>query len=105
MKLEVHTLNLKMHSGFFLLLCAWGFFFEWFFGFFWSVIGSSPWIYPNSPLTYTSWKVAPLWGLGVLTVLQLHKIIKERDKRDLYWVAVLQALSMLWIAILSGITL
>jgi hypothetical protein len=87
--------------GFFLLFCGWGLFFEWFFGFFWSVIGSSPWIYPNSSLRYTSWEVAPLWGLGGLAIIQLYKAIRERDKRALVYVGMLQALSVLWIAGLS----
>ena len=91
----------KMHVGLFLLFCVWGFFFEWFFGFFWSVVGSCPWVYPDSFLRYTSWKVAVLWGLGGLTVLQLFKAIRERDKRALAYVAILQAVIMFWIAILS----
>ena len=94
-------MNWKMHVGLFLLFCVWGFFFEWFFGFFWSVVGSCPWIYPNSALRYTSWEIAPLWGLGGLTVLQLSKTIGGRDKGALVYVVVLQALAMFWIAVLS----
>ena len=94
-------MNWKMHLGLFVLFCVWGFFFEWFFGFFWSVVGSSPWIYLNSPLRYTSWEVAPLWGLGGLIVLQFSKTIRGRDRRALVYVVVLHALAMFWIAVFS----
>jgi hypothetical protein len=101
MNLDVRALKWKMHAGLFLLFCGWGLFFEWFFGFFWSTVGSSPWIYPNSPLRYTSWEVTPIWGFGGLTIIQLSKAVRERDKRALVYVGILQILSILWIAILS----
>lgn len=95
------TLNWTMHVGLFVLFCAWGFFFEWFFGFFWSIFDSSPWIYPDSIFRYSSWKVAPMWGLGALTVLQLSKAVRNRDRQALIYVAIIQAITILWIIILS----
>ncbi len=77
--------------------------FEGFWGFFWNIIGSSPWIYPNSVVRYTSWEVAPLWGFGGLTVIQVYKAIRKRDKRAIMHVGILQILPMLWIAILSTV--
>jgi hypothetical protein len=94
----------KVHTVLFLLFCVWGFFFEWFLGFFWSVVGSSPWIYPNSLLRYTSWKTAPLWGLGGLTTLQLTKAVRRREKQPLAYVAVLLSLSIVWITTLALLT-
>jgi hypothetical protein len=96
-------LNFKKNIGLFFLFCGWGLFFEWGFGFFWSVIGSSPWIYPSSSLRYTSWEVAPLWGFGGLAIVELSKAIKEHDRRTLIYVGILQTLSMLWIATLSTV--
>jgi len=96
-------LDWKKNIGLFFLFCGWGLLFEWGFGFFWSVIGSSPWIYPNSSLRYTSWEVAPLWGFGGLAIVELSKAIKERDRRTLIYVGILQTLSILWIAILSTV--
>ena len=93
-----------MNLGLFLLFCAWGIFFEWFFGFFWNVVGSSPWFYPDSFLRYTSWKMIPLWGLGGLTVLQLANLVRERNRRTIVHTILLLAFSMLWITILSIVT-
>jgi len=87
----------------FFLFCGWGIFFEWFWGFFWNVVGSNPWIYPNSPLRYTSWEVIPLWGFSGLTVIQLYKAVREREKKPLVYVGILQTLSMLWIVVLSTV--
>ena len=97
----VLILNWKRNLGLFFLFCGWGVLFEWFWGFFWNVVGSGPWIYPDSPLRYTSWEVIPLWGLGGLTVIQLDKVIRERDKRTLLYIGLLQILQMLWIVMLS----
>jgi hypothetical protein len=84
----------------FLLFCAWGVYFEWFSGFFWSIVGSTPWIYPDSPLRYTSWQVIPLWGLGGLAVLQLTKAVRRRDKLALAYAAGFQLLTLIWMIIL-----
>ena len=93
----------KINIELFLLFCGWGLFFEWFWGYLWSMVGSSPWIYPNSPLRYTSWKVIPLWGFGGLTVTQLYQAVRCRDKLPLVYVGMLQILSILWIAALSAV--
>lgn len=90
-----------MHVGFFVLFSLWGFLSEYLFGHLWSVIGTSPWIYPNSLLRFTSWKVAPLWGLAGLTIIQLIKAIMERDKKALVCIGLLQALIVFYITILS----
>jgi len=96
-------LTWKLNIELFFLFCGWGIFFEWFWGFFWNVVGSNPWIYPNSPLRYTSWEVIPLWGFSGLTVIQLYKAVREREKKPLVYVGILQTLSMLWIVVLSTV--
>jgi len=98
---KVCDLNRRLWLGLFALFCAWGFFWEWFFGFVWSVLGDPCWIYPASPLIYTSWKVAPLWGLGGLQGVALYIVVKDRSLRKLVHVVMLTLLALLWVAVVS----
>ena len=94
-------MNKKFALGLYFLFCGWGFFFEWFYGLFWSIVGECPWIYPSSAFVYTSLEAAPLWGLGGLTAIQLYKAAKYRNMRVLSYVVILQVLAMLWIVAVS----
>ena len=82
----------------YLSFCLVGTGLEWAYGAFWSLVGTSPWIYSNSALHYTSFEVIPLWGFGGFTCVSVYRAITERPKR-LLGAAIPVILGALWVLI------
>ena len=85
----------------YLVFCLIGFVLEWAYGVFWNIVGTTPWIYPNSPLHYTSFEGIPLWGAGGLIIINVYFAIRRRKPRFLIWVIPLLVLNVLWILLYS----
>lgn len=69
------------------------------YGAFWSLVGTTPWVYPNSPVHYTSLEGLPLWGLGAWVCISVYMAIQWRSSRALLGVIPPIILGVLWIAI------
>ena len=95
------VLSRRVWLGLFAFFCVWGLFWEGFFGFVWDALGNPCWIYPSSPLVYTSWKVAPLWGFAGLQGVMFYVAVKDRDPKKLIYVVVMTLLVLLWVAVFS----
>ena len=83
----------------FLVFAVVGPFLEWAYGTFWSIIGNTPWVYPNSPMQYTSFEGIPLWGLAGLIAFSIYSAILDRKVKRLRGVIIPLALAILWILI------
>jgi len=70
---------------------------EWCYGALWDVVSSSPWVYPDSPLYYSSLAGLPLWGFGGIICVVVYNVIKEKDTRLLRGMIIPLFLSVLWI--------
>ena len=91
--------GVKYYPTLYLSFCLVGAGLEWAYGTFWSLVGSTPWIYPNSPLHYTSFEGIPLWGLGGLVCVSVYRAITERKAKRLLGVVIPLILAALWILI------
>lgn len=61
--------------------CVSGTLFELAYGALWSVVGTAPWIYPSSPMYYTSLAVLPLWGcVGLIGISIYHTLLHKKLK-------------------------
>ena len=80
-------------------LCIIGGGLEWCYGAFWNVVGTTPWIYPNSPLHYTSLEGLPLWGFGGLITVSVYLAVLQRKAKFLLAAIPPLVLAALWILI------
>lgn len=85
----------------FLVFAVVGPFLEWAYGTFWSIVGVTPWVYPNSPLQYTSFEGIPLWGLAGLIAFSIYSAILDRKLGRLRGAIIPLILAALWITIYS----
>lgn len=88
----------------YLALCLVGSTLEWGFGTFWSVVGTTPWVYPDSLFHFTSWAVLPTWGLGGLVGVSVYRALVHRKARLLLSAIPPLVLSALWILFYSWLT-
>ncbi len=89
----------KYYLLLYILFCLIGAGLEWSYGTFWSTVGVTPWIYPNSPVHFTSLEGLPLWGFGGLICILLNQAILQRKAKFLLGVIPLLVLPVLWILI------
>ena len=89
----------KYHLLLYVLFCLIGAGLEWCYGTFWSIVGIPPWIYPNSPVHFTSLEVLPLWGVGGLICVSVYQTVLQRKAGFLLGVIPLLILAALWILI------
>ena len=87
-----------------LILCFVGATLEWCYGTLWSLFGQTPWIYPHSMLTYTSFEGLPLWGLGGLIPIVIYRAYKSRKLQRLLPVLPLLALASLYVIVYGLVT-
>ncbi len=81
------------------VFCLIGFVLEWGYGMFWDIVGSTPWIYPNSILHYTSFEGIPLWGFGGVVCVLIYKAIIDRKPKRLLEAIIPLMLAAIWIVI------
>ena len=94
-------ITLAFRVIFFLVFAVVGTLLEWAYGTFWSIISTTPWVYPNSPLQYTSFEGIPLWGLGGLVGLSIYRAISDRKVGRLRGAIIPLILAAIWITIYS----
>jgi hypothetical protein len=70
---------------------------EWCYGAFWDVVGTAPWMYPNSPWRYTCLEGVPLWGFGGFVAIAVYRAVRDRSARRLLGAVVPLVLAALWI--------
>ena len=95
--------QLKVYLFLYLAFCLVGAGLEWGYGTFWSKVGVAPWVYPNSPLHYTSLEGLPLWGLGGLVSVSIYRAIVDRKAKRLLWAVIPLLLAALWIFFYSRV--
>lgn len=83
----------------YLIFCLIGVALEWGYGTFWGLLDKTPWVYPDSPLRYTSLEGIPLWGFGGLICVSVYRAIVERKPRRLIVSLASLALAALWITV------
>jgi hypothetical protein len=88
---------------FFFVSCVAGAALEWTYGTFWSLVGTSPWLYPHSFLTYTSLEVIPLWGFAGLMCMALYRAITLWRGRELFLLAISAILAALYVVLMANI--
>ena len=81
----------------YIILCLVGTFLEWAYGTLWSLCGQTPWIYPDSPLRYTSLETLPLWGVAGLICVIVYRACSNRSWKLSAGVIPLLALAAIWI--------
>lgn len=87
----------------YLLFCLIGAGLEWCYGAFWDVVGVTPWVYPNSPLHYTSLEGLPLWGFGGLVAMSVYKSFMQRKAKLLLGTVAPLLLAALWVLIYANL--
>lgn len=90
-------MSLKFHAVIFLIFAVLGLLMEWGYGTLWSIAGTCPWIYPNSPLLYSSFEGMPLWGLGGVFGISLYRALAKKKARELLGALVATVLAVLWV--------
>lgn len=93
----------KNYIFLYLLFCLIGAGLEWGYGAFWNVVGTTPWIYPDSPIHYTSLEGLPLWGLGGFIIVAMYKAISWRKAKHLLGMIPPMILGVLWIIVYSSL--
>jgi len=95
--------HLRDYLFLFLLFCLIGTGLEWVYGTFWNVMGVTLWIYPGSPLAYTSLAVIPQWGFGGLVGISVYRAVMDRSARRLLGAIIPLALAALWVLLYSQV--
>ncbi len=83
------------------IFCLAGAGLEWCFGALWNFTSFTPWVYPDSPLTYTSLEGIPLWGFGGLFCVATYLAITKKDPKQLFAVGISLVLAISWILFYS----
>jgi hypothetical protein len=81
----------------YIILCFVGTILEWAYGALWSLTGTTPWIYPDSVLRYTSLEGLPLWGLGGLICITIYRAYSHRNWKISAGIIPLLVLACLWV--------
>ncbi len=87
----------------YLVFCIIGAGFEWCYGALWDMVGTAPWIYPDSPLRYASLEGLPLWGFGGLVCVSVYRAITDRRSKLLLGAIPPIMLTILWIVFYSKV--
>lgn len=97
---------MKQHSLLWLILflvaAVYGTFMEWAMGAIWDRVGECPYVYPNSPLTYSSFIMMPVWGVAGLQAIVIYLTIKHRRPKTLPWLLGLVALTIVLVVVLAS---
>ena len=86
---------------YFVAAAIYGTLIEWALGSIWDTFGECPYIYPDSPLTHTSFVMLPVWGLAGLHAIVIFLAIRNRKPKTLLWLIPLAALTVALVALLS----
>lgn len=86
----------------YVVFCLVGAGLEWGYGAFWNIVGTTPWIYPNSPIHYTSLEGLPLWGFGGFIIVAIYKAITQMKPRLLVNILAPLVLAILWITLYTS---
>ena len=89
----------KHHVVFYFLYCIIGPILEWCYGAYWDMVGTTPWIYPDSPLRYASLEMVPLWGFGGLICASVYLAVTRQRAVFLLGTIPPLVLAALWILI------
>lgn len=92
-------MSIKDYVLLYLIFCIIGAGLEWGYGILWNVVGTTPWLYPNSPLCYTSLEVLPQWGFGGLVSIAIYRALLGGKVRFLLAAIPPLVLAALWILI------
>lgn len=87
----------------YLAFCLTGAGLEWGYGILWNVVGTTPYIYPSSPLRFTSLEMLPHWGFGGFVAISVYTAIRDRSARKLLGAVVPLVLATLWILLYSQV--
>jgi len=74
---------------------------EWAVGSLWDRLGDCPYIYPDSPFTYSSLIMMPLWGLVGLQAAVIYLAIAHKKPKMLLWLLGLIILTAILVVILA----
>ena len=85
------------------IFCLIGTSFEWCYGTLWNAVGTTPWMYTKSWLSYTSIEGIPLWGFGGLVCVSIYLSFNQRGVRLLSGAAISLVLAALWILLYSSL--
>lgn len=91
----------KNWTALYLMFCVIGAGLEWCYGVLWDMVGTTPWIYPDSPLHYTSFEGIPLWGFGGLICVSVYQAFSKRKVRPLTGLVISLVLAAAWIALIA----
>jgi hypothetical protein len=80
---EHGKVTLKHYVILYIIFCLIGAGLEWSYGALWNIVGTTPWLYPDSPLRYTSFEGVPLWGFGGLVCVSVYNAIIKREVKKL----------------------
>ena len=94
---EYSKVTLKNYVILYIIFCLIGAGLEWSYGALWNIVGTTPWLYPDSPLHYTSFEGVPLWGVGGLVCISIYNAIIKREVKQLLGVIPPLLLVVLWI--------
>ena len=89
-------------SALFCVAAVYGTFMEWAVGSIWGRIGDCPYIYPNSPITYSSFLMMPLWGFVGLQAAVIYLAIAQKKPKMLLWLLLLVVLTAILVLILAS---
>jgi len=78
-----------------------GTFMEWAIGSIWDRVGECPYVYPGSPLTYSSFIMTPVWGLAGLQAIVIYLAIARREPKMLLRLLGLIALTTVLVVLLT----
>ena len=92
-------MSIKKYAALYLIFCVIGAGLEECYGIFWSIVGTTPWIYADSPLVYTSLEGVPLWGLGGLICVTIYLSFSKGKVKYLLGLVPLLILAAAWIFI------
>ena len=85
----------------FLVAAVYGTFMEWAMGFIWDMAGECPYVYPASPMTYSSFIMMPVWGLAGLQAVVVYLAIAHRRPAMLLLLLGLIALTIILVVVLA----
>ena len=87
----------------FVVAAVYGTFMEWAIGSIWDIVGECPYVYPASPITYSSIIMMPMWGLVGLQAVVIYLAIKRRKPTMLLWLLGLVVLTIVLVVVLASI--
>ena len=96
---EYRKVTFRHYVILYVIFCLIGAGLEWCYGALWDVVGTAPWLYPDSPLRYTSFGGVPLWGFGGLVCVSVYNTVLRKEAKQLLGVIPSLLLAVLWIII------